>query len=79
VPTFHIADVDRLETPDRIRHRPVPPSDQPTAKLPETVSHDWLPRSGVVRVGLTAGASTPNNIIGMVVERLSAFTAGTSR
>jgi len=26
-------------------------------------------------VGLTAGASTPNNIIGMVVERLAAFTA----
>ena len=79
VPTFHIADVDRLETPDRIRHRPVPPSDQPMAKLPEIVAHDWLPPSGAVRVGLTAGASTPNNIIGMVVERLAAFTGGTLR
>jgi 4-hydroxy-3-methylbut-2-enyl diphosphate reductase len=46
------------------------------AKLPETVTDGWLPLSGPVRVGLTAGASTPNNIIGMVVERLSAFTAG---
>jgi 4-hydroxy-3-methylbut-2-enyl diphosphate reductase len=76
VPTYHIADVDRLESPARIRHRPVPPSDQPMAKLPETVTDGWLPLSGPVRVGLTAGASTPNNIIGMVVERLSAFTAG---
>ena len=33
------------------------------------------PLGGAVRVGLTAGASTPNNIIGMVVERLTAFTA----
>lgn len=76
VPTYHIADVDRLESPDRVRHRPVPPSDQPTAKLPETVTDGWLPRSGPVRIGLTAGASTPNNIIGMVVERLGAFTSG---
>jgi 4-hydroxy-3-methylbut-2-enyl diphosphate reductase len=79
VPTYHIADVDRLESPERIRHRPVPPSDQPLAKLPETVTDGWLPASGPLRVGLTAGASTPNNIIGMVVERLSAFAAGPSR
>jgi 4-hydroxy-3-methylbut-2-enyl diphosphate reductase len=75
VPTYHIADVDRLESPARIRHRPVPPSDQPTAKLPETATEGWLPRDGRVRIGLTAGASTPNNIVGMVVERLAAFTA----
>ena len=29
VPTYHIAGVDRLVSPDCIRHRPVPPSDQP--------------------------------------------------
>ena len=75
VPTYHIADVDRLVSPDSIRHRPVPPSDQPLAKLPETETRGWLPLGGAVRVGLTAGASTPNNIIGMVVERLTAFTA----
>jgi len=75
VPTFHIADVDRLVSPERIRHRPVPPSDQPMAKLPETETANWLPMHGPVRVGLTAGASTPNNIIGMVVQRLTAFTA----
>jgi len=75
VPTYHIADVDRLESPTRIRHRPVPPSDQPMAKLPETATDGWLPRVGPVRIGLTAGASTPNNIVGMVVERLAAFAA----
>ncbi|AMY11022.1 4-hydroxy-3-methylbut-2-enyl diphosphate reductase [Luteitalea pratensis] len=75
VPTYHIADVDRLVSPECIRHRPVPPSDQPLAKLPETETRGWLPLGGAVRVGLTAGASTPNNIIGMVVERLTGFTA----
>jgi 4-hydroxy-3-methylbut-2-en-1-yl diphosphate reductase len=75
VPTYHIADVDRLTSAELIRHRPVPPSDQPLAKLPETETQGWLPLVGSVRVGLTAGASTPNNIIGMVVERLAAFTA----
>ncbi len=73
VPTYHIADVDRLESPDRVRHRPVPPPDHPPGPVPEEVATGWLPRSGPVRIGLTAGASTPNNIIGMVVERLAAF------
>jgi 4-hydroxy-3-methylbut-2-en-1-yl diphosphate reductase len=75
VPTYHIADVDRLVSPEHVRHRPVPPSDQPLAKLPEIETSGWLPPTGPVRVGLTAGASTPNNIIGMVVERLAAFAA----
>ena len=79
VPTYHIADVDRLESPSRLRHRPVPPPDHPPGPVPETEASGWFPLAGPVRVGLTAGASTPNNIIGMVVERLSAFAAGSSR
>jgi len=33
---------------------------------------DWLPSEGPVRVGLTAGASTPNNKIGETVARILA-------
>jgi 4-hydroxy-3-methylbut-2-enyl diphosphate reductase len=36
---------------------------------------DWLPSQGPLSVGLTAGASTPNNIVGQVVDRLEQFTA----
>jgi 4-hydroxy-3-methylbut-2-enyl diphosphate reductase len=36
---------------------------------PEVVAEDWLP-PGPLTVGLTAGASTPNNKIGEAVERL---------
>jgi 4-hydroxy-3-methylbut-2-en-1-yl diphosphate reductase len=68
VPVFHIAEPDCLVSAGEIRHRPTgAPS---TADVPEKVSRNWLP-SGAITVGLTAGASTPNNIVGQVIERLS--------
>ena len=30
----------------------------------------WLPAKGAIRVGITAGASTPNNKIGETVSRI---------
>ncbi|HJU73628.1 MAG TPA: 4-hydroxy-3-methylbut-2-enyl diphosphate reductase [Gemmatimonadaceae bacterium] len=38
----------------------------------EALATDWLPKNGPVRIGLTAGASTPNNTIGEVVTRILA-------
>jgi 4-hydroxy-3-methylbut-2-enyl diphosphate reductase len=38
---------------------------------------DWLP-PGEVAVGLTAGASTPNNVVGEVVERILALRGRTA-
>jgi 4-hydroxy-3-methylbut-2-enyl diphosphate reductase len=73
VRTYHIADPACLVSPDRIRHRPIgAPS---TTSAPEVTTDDWLPREGRVTVGLTAGASTPNNIVGEVMETLTRFTA----
>jgi 4-hydroxy-3-methylbut-2-en-1-yl diphosphate reductase len=81
VPTFHIAEPECLVSADRIRHRPVPGAGAPgapaaTVKGPiaEIESTAWLPPTGRLRVGLTAGASTPNSIIGTVVERLERFS-----
>jgi 4-hydroxy-3-methylbut-2-enyl diphosphate reductase len=72
VRTYHVADPDCLESAERLRHRPVgPPS---TTQSQEAVATDWLPASGNLVVGLTAGASTPNNIVGQVIERLERFT-----
>ena len=71
VSTFHIAEPDGLLSADEIRHRPVGlPS---TVKGVETATMDWLPKEGPVVVGLTAGASTPNNIVGEVIRKLDAF------
>jgi 4-hydroxy-3-methylbut-2-en-1-yl diphosphate reductase len=71
VRTYHISDPDCLLSAERIRHRPVgAPS---TVKADEVVSEGWLPANGRVVVGLTAGASTPNNIVGQVIETLERF------
>ena len=67
--TYHIADVPALVSAREIRHRPV-------TSRSEAVALDWLPASGPVVVGMTAGASTPDHIVGMVVERLSNLANG---
>ncbi len=72
-PTFHIAEADSLVSADLIRHRPIgAPS---TALVAETSTPGWLPRFGPLVIGLTAGASTPNNVVGQVVARLEALAS----
>jgi len=74
VPTYHIADPGCLHARNEVRHRPIgAPS---TTASREDVTRDWLPRSDGVVIGLTAGASTPNNIVGEVIEQLGRFAAG---
>ena len=68
-PTFHIADPDRLLSADEIRHRPV-------GGKAEVTTTGWLPGSGAVTVGLTSGASTPDNLVGAAIARLEALTGG---
>jgi 4-hydroxy-3-methylbut-2-en-1-yl diphosphate reductase len=63
VPTFHIADTGCLVSPEQIRHRP-------DGAAGEVTSTGWLPREKDLSVGLTAGASTPDVIVGQVIERL---------
>ena len=71
VRTYHIADPACLVSENEVRHRPVgPPS---TTSGPEAVTRDWLSAAGPVAVGLTAGASTPNNIVGEVIRKLEHF------
>ena len=67
VPTYHIADPAGLLSHDEIRHRDV------KTKL-DVVSRDWLP-PGPLSIGLTSGASTPDNLVEAVVGALTAFTA----
>jgi len=71
VRTYHISDPGCLLSAERIRHRPVgAPS---TAPASEVVTENWLAREGRIVLGLTAGASTPNNIVGQVIETLERF------
>jgi len=77
VPTFHIADPRSLVSADEVRHRPIgPPS---TARNVEVVTRGWLPKDGPIAIGLTAGASTPNNIVGQVMAALAGFAEPADR
>ena len=66
VPTFHIADPDCLESADVVRYRP-------SSGKGEIRASGWLPETETVVIGLTSGASTPDNLVGTTVDRLSAL------
>jgi len=68
LPTFHIADPTSLVSAAEILHKPV---DAPS----EMTAVSWLP-DGHVTVGLTSGASTPDNLVGAVIRRLDELANG---
>ena len=64
VRTYHVEDASAIDVETgQLRY-------QPKVKAPEEVTDTWL--DGVQRIGLTAGASTPNNKIGEAVLRICA-------
>jgi 4-hydroxy-3-methylbut-2-enyl diphosphate reductase len=66
VRTFHVEDAHDIDPESGvIRHRPLGAKEDAESPV-------WLPASGPVRVGITAGASTPNNKIGEAVGRIFA-------
>ena len=67
VPTYHIEDATSIDPVQRsIRYRPAGIAHS------EEATSEWMPTAGGVRIGLTAGASTPNNKIGETVARIFA-------
>ncbi len=70
LPTFHIRGPEGL-VGQAVHHRPV------GVHSSEAMAATWLPE-GRVTVGLTAGASTPNNVVGEVVEKVLALRGHTA-
>jgi 4-hydroxy-3-methylbut-2-enyl diphosphate reductase len=67
VPTFHVEDAAAIEPESgRVRFRPAGKVHR------EETAAAWLPPTGAAQVGVTAGASTPNNRIGEAVARIFA-------
>ena len=67
VPTFHVEDAEGIDpVAGTVRFRPA------GIVTGEEERAGWLPPVGPVTVGLTAGASTPNNKIGEAVARIFA-------
>ncbi|QUW01599.1 4-hydroxy-3-methylbut-2-enyl diphosphate reductase [Chloracidobacterium sp. MS 40/45] len=65
LPTYHINAPECLVSARAIRHKPA-------FSKEETTSWDWLPE-GPVTIGITAGASTPNKVVGDCIERIVAL------
>jgi len=66
VPTFHIEDAACVDPEaGTIRFRPV-------GTKAEAWRDGWLP-GGPLAIGVTAGASTPNNKIGETIQRIAAM------
>src|SRR6185312_7459298 len=62
VPVYHIEDADAVDPAARtLRHQPI-------GTKQEAVATDWLGTARVI--GMTAGASTPNNKIGETIVRI---------
>ena len=64
-PTFHIEDAAAILSAEKIRYKPAGAKE-------EVVTSGWFPDAAHV-VGITAGASTPNNQIGEAIERILSF------
>ena len=69
VRTFHIEDADGVDpSSGTIRHQPI-------GAKHETTTADWLGEGRIV--GITAGASTPNNKVGETIARICALAGVT--
>jgi 4-hydroxy-3-methylbut-2-enyl diphosphate reductase len=67
VPTYHVEDAASIDAGSgQVHYR------RAGKHHHEDTAVNWLPASGPVRVGVTAGASTPNNRIGEAVVRIFA-------
>ena len=67
VPTYHVENVESIDASNRtISYRVA------GVHHHEAVATDWIPDAGPARIGVTAGASTPNNMIGEAVLRVLA-------
>ncbi|MBI4226961.1 MAG: 4-hydroxy-3-methylbut-2-enyl diphosphate reductase, partial [Candidatus Omnitrophica bacterium] len=61
---YHIDDADCILSAEAIRHKPA-------GRDAPVVTRGWLPATPLA-IGVTAGASTPNRVIGDAIERLLA-------
>ncbi|GAB4364506.1 MAG: 4-hydroxy-3-methylbut-2-enyl diphosphate reductase [Elainellaceae cyanobacterium] len=66
IPSYHIDSADRIGPDNRVEHKPL--------HQDLIVQDPWLPE-GPITVGITSGASTPDRVVEMVIEKIFALKA----
>jgi 4-hydroxy-3-methylbut-2-en-1-yl diphosphate reductase len=66
VPTYHIASPEGMISAQEVRHRDV------VAKT-EVTTTGWLPPDGALAIGITSGASTPDNLVEQAIRTLAEY------
>lgn len=61
IPSYHIDSADRIGPGNRVEHKPL--------NQDLEVQENWLP-TGEIVVGITSGASTPDRVVEMVIEKI---------
>ena len=61
-PAYHVEDASSILSREKIRHKK-------TGAQETLETSGWLPE-GEIKVGITAGASTPNRLVEEVIQRL---------
>jgi len=65
VTAYHIDSAESILSSEQIQHKPY-------GKWETVVSENWLPKTPC-NIGITAGASTPNQVLGKTIERILSF------
>ena len=63
LPTYFIKDANEMESPEKLHHFL-----QDKHKM--AIANNWMPNKQELTVGVTAGASCPNNLIEEVILRI---------
>ena len=62
VTSYHIESADCIRSREELEHKPY-------GQWETVVTKNWLPKSPC-NIGITAGASTPNYVLGKAIERI---------
>ena len=69
IPSYHIDSAERIVSREQIEHKPLNKDIE--------ITKDWLPE-GAITIGVTSGASTPDNVVAETIEKIFELKAASA-